>query len=111
MKLATEHPHTIGQPHLIPPATRDYFRIPGDMDIIRERTSKLPPEWERDPEWLPLVRCIGVFQSDALSSESMDASCLTVVWYQDEFVMPIAPSIMAELQSLGWDALASDVEL
>ena len=111
LKRATEYPQTIGQPYLIPPVTRDYLRTPGDMDSIRERTSKLPPEWERDPEWLPLVRCIGVFQSNAVSNNSMDASFLTVVWYQDEFAMPIAPNIMTELRSLDWDAISTDIEL
>ena len=40
MKRATEHPQTIGQPYLIAPVTRDYLREPGDMDSVRERTSK-----------------------------------------------------------------------
>ena len=111
MKRATEHPQTIGQPYLIAPVTRDYLREPGDMDSVRERTSKYPPEWERDPEWLPLVRCIGCFQSAATSNDSMDASLLTVVWYQDEFAMPIASNIMMALKSLDWDSLATDIEL
>ena len=111
MKRASEYPQTIGKPHLVEPVRRDYLRAPGDMDTIRERTSKLPPEWGRNPEWLPLVRCIGCFQSNAISGSPMDASFLTVVWYQDEFAMPVAQHILNAIKSLDWDSLATDTEL
>ena len=111
MKRAAEYPQTIGEPHLIEPTRRDFLRQPGDMDFVRERTSKLPSEFDRDPEWLPLVRCIGCFQSNAISRNSMDASFLTVVWYQDEFAMPIAPLVVTALKSLDWGSLATDIKL
>ena len=111
MKRAANNPQKIGQPYLIPPVRRDYKREPGDIKAVLERMPEHPPEWELDPEWLPLVCCIGRFQSGIVSDKSMHASFLTVVWYQDEFAMPIAANILTELQSLEWDSLATDIAL
>lgn len=103
--------HTLGTPHLIPPLRRDYLRTPGDMDEIREQKSHYPKEWGRAPEWIPLVRCIGCFQSDKTSrNPNKDVSFLTVLWYQNDFAMPIEGGILIELRKLDWDALATDIE-
>lgn len=111
LEHATKLPYTTDHPYLIPPLRRDYFRTPGDMDVIRERTSQYPKEWNRDPEWLPLIRCIGCFQSSTTSNNpKMDISLLTVLWYQNDFAMPINGDILHAIKILDWDALATDFE-
>jgi len=91
------------KPHLIPPLRRDYFREPGDMATV----------WSEglQPEWLPMVTCAARFLDAApVRDRSSDASTLTVVWFQDEFAMPIAETALLGLKALDWSALATDFE-
>jgi len=63
------------------------------------------------PEWIPFVCCIGCFASVKPAHDSRkDRSALTVVWYQDNFAMPIDPAIQNELRSLNWNEHATDGE-
>ncbi|QDU46033.1 hypothetical protein Mal52_45300 [Symmachiella dynata] len=107
---------SIGDPYLIAPNRRDYVRVPGDMDRIREDIEKRIGDWEeglqqRLPEWIPFVCCIGCFASVKPARDSRkDCSSLTVVWYQDNFAMPIDPVIQNELRSLNWNEHATDGE-
>lgn len=111
LKYAAQYRFAMGKPHLIEPERRGYLRQPGDMDHIRERTSQYPAEWGRDPEWLPLIRCIGCFFSTTTrKNPKKDMSALTVVWYQNDFAYPIDDAIVDSLRSLDWDRLATDFE-
>lgn len=111
LKYASQYRFSLGEPYLVKPKRRDYLREPGDMDHVRERTSKYPADWGRDPEWLPLVRCIGCFFSTTTRrNPAKDMSSLTVVWYQNDFAYPIDDGILADLRSLDWDRLATDIE-
>lgn len=91
------------KPHLIAPSRRDYFREPGDMaSACSERLH---------PEWLPMVTCAARFLDSApVRDRSSDASTLTVVWFQDEFALPIAAPALDGLRALDWHALATDFE-
>ena len=90
--------------YLVPPARRDYLRVPGDMNGVRAMGN-------RDPEWLPIVSCVGVFRSSGPARDpDKDFSCLTVVWFQDEFAMPIAEPVLAHLKEIAWEDLAQDAE-
>jgi hypothetical protein len=40
-----------------------------------------------------------------------DLSVLVVVWFQDEYAMPILAPALDELRSLDWDSLALDVDI
>jgi uncharacterized protein (TIGR02996 family) len=94
------------QPHLIVPPRRDYRLTPGDMQDIAARSP------HRIPEWLPEVRCIASFQSGVTArNPDMHLSVLTVVWYQDEYALPIREPALSQLLNLDWDALAVDIEL
>jgi hypothetical protein len=85
---------------LIRPVRRNYLRQPGDT-----------PDPANATEWLPLVTCTARLTSDkAARSESPQGSFLTVVWYQDEFALPIDPSVLAQISDLPWESLASDQE-
>jgi uncharacterized protein (TIGR02996 family) len=92
--------------HLIVPPRRNYFRKPGDM----ERFSARSPH--RVPEWLPMVWCIGSFNSVVKARDpSRDMSVMTVVWFQDEYALPIQQPALGQLQELDWEALAVDVDI
>lgn len=111
MSRAADREYTSGDPYLIPPRRRDYLRDPGDMNEIREQKSHYPKEWERDPEWIPLVCCIGCFKSvSPARDQEKHGSCLTVVWYQDDFALPIDAEILQSLKQLDWDRLATGYE-
>jgi hypothetical protein len=89
------------RPHLIVPPRRDFFCEPGDMKPIRERGAGPVPEW------LPAVTCIGTFEGP--SRLPQHSATLKVVWFQDEFALPILEPVLSELLRLDWDALAVQV--
>jgi hypothetical protein len=59
----------------------------------------------RKPEWLPMVTCIGLFHAVETGGDR-DGSCLTLVWYQPDFALPIAPEIAKAMQALDWERIA-----
>jgi hypothetical protein len=58
---------------------------------------------------LPAVACIAELQSGGLMREGSEPySSMSVAWFQDDFALPIAPAIVASIQSLDWEAEAID---
>lgn len=91
------------QPYLIFPKRRDYLREPGDMQELRNNSLS------HVPEWLPMVTCIAdFFDVRPVQDKNKALSSLTVVWFQDEFALPISPSILKHIQCLDWERLATD---
>jgi hypothetical protein len=90
------------RPHIISPPRRDYLRTPGDNGHSSE--------WR--PEWLPCVACIGEFKAAgaARGTETGMLSTLTVVWFQDDFALPILEPALSALVALDWSSLATDFE-
>jgi hypothetical protein len=94
------------KPHLIPPARRDYLREPGDMQRVIEWSSRCTPEW------LPLVQCIGSFKDVVKARDpTRDLSVLVVVWFQDEYALPILEPALGQLLALDWESLATDIDI
>ncbi|MGN6546822.1 MAG: hypothetical protein ACTHK7_17330 [Aureliella sp.] len=94
------------EPFLIAPCRRDYLREIGDMTDA----ARLSPN--RRPEWLPMVRCIASFTHiKPVRDPARDFSALVVLWYQEEFAMPILPPALDALFNLDWDTLATDVDV
>jgi hypothetical protein len=89
-------------PLLIPPARRDFLRVPGDMASPRSR--------RRTPEWLPMVSSIATFRSSPARDRAMHGSTLTMAWFQAEFGPPVSQDIVSAIAALDWDAHASDFE-
>lgn len=90
-------------PYLIVPPRRNYRQRLGDMEHYLDHIKP------RIPEWLPEVRCIGSFENDlSVRDQSGYFSVLTVVWFQDEFAMPILDPALEHLRQLDWPALAAD---
>jgi len=86
------------EPHLIAPVRRDFLRVPGDMASLSQTF-----------ESLPLVSCIARFTDITPARDSSrDFSSLVVVWFQDEFALPIAANILSTLTHLDWNAIATD---
>lgn len=64
---------------------------------------------ENPPLTLPRIYCSAGFHSDPIEREGIeenDLSYLDLVWYQDEWAMPIAPDVLERLKSFDWDNLA-----
>ena len=64
----------------------------------------------RGPEYaritLPKIICIGHFISDAITDDFMFSS-LTIVWFQEDWMMPIDNKILIQIKSINWDKYAS----
>ncbi len=90
-------------PFLIPPARRDFFREPGDMARTQRKT------WV--PEWMPVITCIGSFESARpVRNQQMHASCLAIIWLQDDYAMPISDAALESIKSINWASYAFDFE-
>jgi hypothetical protein len=91
-------------PFVIPPTRRDFFRKQGDM----ARALQFPG---RTVEWLPVITCIGMFESILpAKNRNMHASGLTIVWFQDEYAMPISEIALGSIKSIDWASQAFDFE-
>lgn len=61
------------------------------------------------PSALPAVTCIGRFESLSPARDPhCDGSGLVVIWYQEEFALPIDASVVAQLLSIKWEKHAAD---
>jgi hypothetical protein len=104
LKEAGDGTEDEARPALIAPARRDYLRKPGDMTGHRAMGGQVP-------EWLPMVTCVAVLRATAPARDpSKDGSTLTVVWFQDEYALPIDESVLQQLQSIDWEQSAADFE-
>lgn len=91
------------KPFLLAPTRRNYLREPGDMDHM--------PTVIGPAEWIPLVRCIGVFSNSSNKHPGTHESYLTIVWFQDEYAMPIDARILERIAFINWNAVAVDVAI
>jgi hypothetical protein len=78
-----------------------------------ERPIKLRPDQTYplgSPAEPPRVTCIGRFQSSSTrKNDPARYSELTIVWLQDEFALPIDPSVLEKI-GLNWHSLASNFD-
>lgn len=93
---------------------------------IRREHARLTPnflrQWERitgasasPPLYvphLPAVICFGCFSSDTLKARPDEfGSRLCIVWFQQQFALPIDPAIEGEIRQLAWEELAAGYPL
>ena len=104
MKSAIALCEANSKPYLIAPERQDFFAMPADMESYRRRGYV--------PEWLPSVTCVARFYG-LVEEESRDDELrvMTLVWYQNEFAMPILEPAINEIRELDWYQLASVTEL
>jgi hypothetical protein len=69
------------KPVLLPPERRPYLRGPSENAGHREFA-------RHEPEWLPAVTCVGVFQGSPAGDQTKHVGVLTVVWFQGEYAPP-----------------------
>lgn len=78
-----------------------------------------PIEWTEErpypfgtPSALPGVQIRARFRSTAIGGlDALRFSALTVVWFQPTWAMPVAPSVLSEIQAIDWDPIAADLEV
>ncbi len=59
------------------------------------------------PAKLPSIARVGDFYSAPIAHDpESDGSCLTIVWFQESFALPIDPEVLTASQRLDWDRLA-----
>ena len=106
LREAERHCVPGAKPYLLPPPRRDYLRQPGDMQRVKEWSP------HRTPEWLPMVRCVGSFKDvDKARDPSRDLSVLVVVWFQDEYALPVLEPALSQLLAVDWESLAVDIDI
>ena len=61
-------------------------------------------------EWIPRVTCIAQFGcSRPVHNPEHDGSRVTVIWFQEEFALPILEPALSGILALDWDAHAADI--
>lgn len=89
-----------GKPHLrapreipVPIPEGHWFRLDGVSEFV-----KIPP-----------VASLATFEA-LMPAHDPDADCssLKVVWFQDEYGLPVAAALLRQFQTLDWRALATD---
>jgi hypothetical protein len=100
-------------PYLVPPRLKPVETRPASAEYLKRTGMTAEQVAARDRqmhyEQLPAVVCVAVFNSDGLSKpDSEPYSSLTVIWFQDEFALPVDAQVLAHIQSLDWEALARD---
>jgi hypothetical protein len=73
---------------------------------------KAPYPTRPNAVFLPSVVCNAVLER--VGSMPNDYPCwetLVVIWFQDEYALPIAASVLSQLQALDWKALAVQTEM
>ena len=69
-----------------------------------------PPGGVKKYPKLPNITCGAVLVSDAARDAKKDFSALTLLWFQDEWALPINPVIMKQVVNLDWLELATDYD-
>lgn len=91
-------------------------RHPGQEPfLIQPRETPVPYRDDRpypfgEPARLPGAACVGRFTSLSPARGAGDYSELVVVWFQDEFALPIAPDAFEQLVAMDWGRHAADFE-
>lgn len=60
---------------------------------------------------LPAITCVATFDHIwPARDKTMGASYIEVVWFQDEWALPIIPEVLGKIKSLNWKDTAIDYE-
>jgi hypothetical protein len=97
MKTAQSMLYAEGTPHLIAPL---------ETSILAPSEVQLDDEWQ--PAKLPDITCIGEFKSFVTQDPEEAYSFAVIVWFQDEFALPIDPMTLNEIRRLKWRSVAID---
>ncbi len=100
-------------PYLVPPRVTPIEPRPHSAEYLRRTGMTAEQSAARDQqrhyEQLPAVVCVAVFNSDGLTKPDAEPmSSLTLFWFQDEFALPVDAGVLAQIQALDWEALATE---
>ena len=105
---ANQKIYTTSKPYIIKPEEVLIEVKPGSTKSYRDRMVK-----EHGDDWklmeIPRIECIASFESKPISDDYMGSN-LTVVWFQDEYPMPINQDIINKIKSINWDNKASSFD-
>ena len=100
--------YNASKPYIIKPEELLIELEPGPRKSYRDRMVK-----EHGDDWklmeIPRIECIASFESKPISDDYMGSN-LTVVWFQDEYPMPINQDIINKIKSIDWDNKASSFD-
>ncbi|HIP12027.1 MAG TPA: hypothetical protein EYG73_04815 [Arcobacter sp.] len=66
----------------------------------------------KDAIRLPYITCFAQFESSVLDGdERSHGSWLTIVWYQDDYSMPIDDVVLEHIKLIDWESKAEGFEL
>jgi hypothetical protein len=91
-------------------AYRDYpiFGTPLLIEPVRTSMPKHPSDIMAHKE-IPVVTCVAVFESNELGEPDSDpCSSRVIVWYQNQFALPIDPDVQSAIELFDWDSMATD---
>lgn len=85
--------------------------------LVQPPLIALRPDWDGPrnlaPMWLPRIVVIGDFESDypvgPVNESGWDKSQLRILWYQEQWALPIDATVLDEIVSMDWESLAVDV--
>ncbi|MCG8095383.1 MAG: hypothetical protein JAZ17_17485 [Candidatus Thiodiazotropha endolucinida] len=61
-------------------------------------------------EYLPEVSCVAEFRSiEPARDKNSDGSWLKIVWFQNNFALPIDKNIENEISNINWEENAADI--
>ncbi len=86
-----------------------YLIQPPEIPINVPRQKWLEPDEEYEPARIPPIACIALFDALAIARDpNADSSALRIVWFQDDFALPIDPTTIAQIQQIDWKIHAED---
>ena len=84
--------------YLVPPPL-----IEVEMDDVKE--------YYKDAIHIPYITCYAQFESSVIDKDDdSNGSWLTIVWYQDDFALPIDESVLEHIKTINWDDVAEGYE-
>jgi hypothetical protein len=100
-------------PYLVPPRLKPVETRPPSAEYLKRTGMTAEQSAARDQqmhyEQLPAVVCVAVFNADGLTKPDAEPmSSLTLIWFQDEFALPVDAGVLAHIQSLDWETLATE---
>ena len=57
---------------------------------------------------LPLITCAAVLDSEPLDKSEGFGSALKIVWFQDDWALPVQPAVLKQICALPWSELAQE---
>lgn len=93
-------------------SARKVFHIQ-EVYLIEPEQKPLKTGWYPfgKPAALPKIECIAeLWHYQPARNSGMDFSALVVIWYQENFALPIEAKVLEQLRELPWNDVAGDFD-